>query len=104
MLLMLDIEDQVEARVLLSWFLDYKPTVVVNEILHNVCVLQFVLICVVEVMIWVMKKVMLSCLNATAEGEFSLVTTQKLALEKDHNYSAPNGSMVSKICNLYNFE
>ncbi len=36
-------------------------------------------------------------LNATAEGEFSLIATQKLALEKDHNYSAPNGSMVSNV-------
>ena len=36
-------------------------------------------------------------LNGTADGEFSLIETQKLALEKDHTYSAPNGSMVSKV-------
>ena len=39
-------------------------------------------------------------LNATVDGEFSLVATQKLALEKDHNYSAPNGSMVCHFCTL----
>ena len=42
-------------------------------------------------------------LNATAE-EFSLVATQKLALEKDHNYSAPNGSMVSDLSIHSSFE
>ena len=34
------------------------------------------------------------------EEEFSFVATQKLALEKDHNYSAPNGSMVCHFCTL----
>ena len=36
-------------------------------------------------------------LNEAVDGEFSLVATQKLAQERDHNYSAPNGSMVRPI-------